>query len=406
MIDKNCLWANTANLSQPSMPLEGTIQTDVAIIGGGFTGLLSAYYLQKMGRKATIIEQNIIGSGASGLNGGMLIPSYRENLDKIAENLGLEAAGKMLKLQLDAATLLKDIIQEHDIKCSLTLGGYLKAAHTLEYVESFKRNQEFMYENFGLETIVVSDAETKAHLNSDLYCGGAIDPNGMSFHPYNYALGIAEVIKQLGATIYEQTNVTEIKKTDSEYILYTQNGKVKADHVIVATNGYTTNITPKLRSSIVPRDTYVIATEILPESFAKQLLPTFKSVSDTMPLKYYFRLTPDNRMLFGGSVDEEGIGSEAKYQQIHGNMLTVFPQLKEYSIEFKWGGKVAMTADEFPHIGTTREGIHYALGYNGRGALLSTMMGKLLAFNVIGEKRELNPLEIISLPEIMTNTSM
>lgn len=406
MLDQQCLWVHTANQTQPRFSIEETIQADVAIIGAGFTGLLAAYHLQKMGFKTVVLEKEAVGAGASGLNGGMLIPGFRQSMDKITETYGIDAAGKMLQFQLEAVDLMKEIVFQHKIDCSLTVGGYLKAAHEPAFINLFKKNQEFMYEKFGYETFVVEGSESKDHLNSDLYCGGLIDPNGMNFHPLNYAFGMANVIEQMGGLIFEQSPVTKIERTNSDYILLAPKGRVKASQVIVATNGYTTGITPKLKKSIIPKNSYVIATEPLAQSVAQQLLPSFKSVSDTKPLLYYFRLTPDNRMLFGGSVDEQGLGSEAIYSQIHNNMLSVFPQLKNTQIEFKWGGKVAATADQFPHIGITDNGVHYAMGYNGRGALLSTMMGKLLALNVKGEKRELNPLENIPLREIYTHSSI
>jgi gamma-glutamylputrescine oxidase len=396
----NSLWEHTAKYLKPREPLESDSEVDVAIIGGGYTGLATAYFLQSMGIRSAIVEQHRIGWGASGRNAGMSIPGFKMHIGTIMKKWGHDAAKEMLNMSIDGIKLVTDIIHEHDIDCSLYHQGSLNAAFKESHFEMFKRNQEFMEKQFNYKTSLLNHHEIESELGTSFYHGILVDPHAISFHPLNYALGLAKAVEKRGGAIYEQTPVTKIIKQNDKVLLETPQSSLKASHLVIATNGYSTPLTPKLFKSIIPMGSYMIATEPLDPELAQKLIPHNRSVSDSKKFLYYFRLSPDNRMVFGGRVSFDCSESPEIYEQIHNNMLLVFPELKNYKVDFKWGGLIALTPDMLPHIGRTKEGFHFALGYSGRGATISTLMGKLVALNIKEESRQLSHLEKLPLYQI------
>ncbi|WP_035445474.1 NAD(P)/FAD-dependent oxidoreductase [Bacillus sp. UNC41MFS5] len=394
------LWKHTAKNLKLRYPLTSDVEVDTAIIGGGYTGLATAYFLQSLGIQSAIVEQHHIGWGASGRNAGMSIPGFKMHIGTIMKKWGHEAANEMLNMSIDGIKLVTDIIHEHDIDCSLSNQGSISAAFKESHFETFKRNQEFMEKHFQYRTTVLNRHEVETELGTDIYHGLLVDPHAISFHPLNYALGLAKAVEERGVTIFEKTPVSKITKQQDKVILDTPQGRVKASHLVIATNGYTTSLTPKLFKSVIPMGSYMIATEPLDNDLAQKLIPQRRSVSDSKKFLYYFRLSPDNRMIFGGRVSFDCNETPEVYEQTHRNMLSVFPELKDYKVDYKWGGLIALTPDMLPHIGKTEEGFHFALGYSGRGATISTLMGKLLALNIKAEERPLHHLEKLPLRQI------
>lgn len=396
----NSLWNHTANSLHSRDPLTSDIEVDTAIIGGGYTGLASAYFLQSFGIQSAIIEQHRIGWGASGRNAGMSIPGFKMHLGTIMKKWGHDTAKEMLQMSIDGIKLATDMIHEHNIDCSLSNQGSISAAFKESHFETFKRNQEFMEKNFQYKTTILDRHELQSELGTDTYHGLLVDPNAISFHPLNYALGLAAAVEEKDGMIFENTQVLKITKQRDKVILETPKGRVIAAHLIIATNGYTTGLTPKLFKSIIPMGSYMIATEPLDSSLAKKLIPNKRVVSDSKKFLYYFRLSPDNRMIFGGRVSFDCNETAEVYEQTQRNMVSVFPELKDVKVDFKWGGLIALTPDMLPHIGKTKEGYLFALGYSGRGATISTLMGKLLALNIKNEQRQPYHLESLPLRQI------
>lgn len=395
------LWSSTANKSKERPSHQSHLEFDVAIIGGGFTGLATAYYLQRFGYRTVILEQGRIGGGASGRNAGMLIPGYKMNIQKIDKKWGTDFAAQMLDLTKDAIEEIKKIVETYHIDCSLSPTGSISAAFKESHFETFKRNQEYMERNFGYSTFVLNKQQMSSELGTDLYQGVSVDPHGVSFQPLNYLLGLADVVEDLGGTIFEQSEVLSISYKKNQATITTPKGTILSSKVVIATNGYTTPAVSKtLTKSVIPVGSYMIATEPLDKETAKKLIPNNRVVSDSKKFLYYFRLTPDDRMLFGGRVSFTGQETPELYEIMRQSMLTVFPELKDVKTDYTWGGLVAMTMDMLPHIGTTKDGTYYALGYSGRGAAISTMMGKLIALNIQNENYEKSNIEKIPLKEI------
>jgi gamma-glutamylputrescine oxidase len=393
-------WSKTSNPQPKRKSVVGEIQADVAIIGAGFTGLATAYFLQKLGYKAVVLDEYCVGWGGSGRNGSLMLVGYKHSLVHIAKKYGVEAAKEMLHMSLDGINLVKKIVNEHQIDCDLTNKGSFCAAFKPSHLEGLKKEQEFMMKHLDYENYIVEAKDSRQEVNSPLYHGGLIDPNSHYFHPLNYAIGLADAVEAVGGQIYESSKAISIKHTQNEVIISTSEGTVKAKEVVVATNGYTSSLVNKLHKSVIPVGSFMIATKQLEKSLAESLIPNRRGLFDTKKWLYYFRLSQDNRLLFGGRVDFRAKENTDLFNTLRGNMLEVFPQLQNVEIEYKWGGKLALTMDLFPHIGKTDDGVHFALGYSGHGVSLSTLMGKLIAMNIHQKERNLTKLEKLPLKEV------
>lgn len=391
------LWADTANQLKARPSLEGTIETDVVIIGAGFTGLATAYYLRKAGVNCVVLDKNLVGWGASGRNAGMVLTGFKNSIQKIEKRWNREIAKVFLEQSGLGIEKVREIVEAEAIECSLSHCGSMKAAFKPIHSEALKREQEFMWQAYQYELQYVDRNQLKTELDSEYYHGGLVDFKSYSFHPLNYALGLANAVEESGGEIFEQTEVTSVDKNHQGYSVRTARGAVKAAHIVFATNGYTEKLNNTLTRSIMPMGSYIIATEPLEKQVAERLIPNNRMISDTKNFLYYFRRTPDERILFGGRVSFNSKEDASLYQSLRENLLNVFPELSDCKIEYKWGGKVAFPMDFFPHVGTIENTMHYALGYCGHGASTSTLFGEYVAKNIISPNREKTKLEELPL---------
>ncbi|MEX2460620.1 MAG: FAD-binding oxidoreductase [Paenibacillaceae bacterium] len=393
-------WAKTSNTQRNREQLAGSVTTDVVIVGAGFTGLATSYYLQKLGYKTVVLDEHCVGWGGSGRNGSLMLVGYKHSLVAIAKKYGIEAAKEMLHMSLDGINLVKEIVENHQIACDLTKKGSFCAAFKPSHFEGLKKEQEFMMKHLDYENYIVDAKNSKQEVDSPLYHGGLIDPNSHYFHPLNYAIGLADAVESVGGVIYEQSPAISISRQQNRVTVSTPQGQVEAKELVIATNGYTSPLVKKLYKSVIPVKSFMIATNPLDPKVADSLIPNRRGVFDTKKWLYYFRLSTDNRLLFGGRVDFRAEENDKLFSTLRGNMLEVFPQLQNSKIDLKWGGNLALTMDMFPHIGRTEDGTHFALGYSGHGVSLSTLMGKLLALNIHQKDRKLTTLEKLPLKEV------
>jgi len=393
-------WAATAVGDRDRPELDGDLSVDVAVIGGGFTGLSAAYHLQELGLKAAVLEQHRVGWGASGRNAGMLIPGFKYGFAELAQRWGLEGARALLRLKLESADLVEQIITRHNIACHWRRCGSLAAAWKPSHMEELREAQRFNAQQLGYETWIVEKDDLATELDSPVYHGGKVDPHACGFHPLNYALGLARAVEERGGLIFHGSPVRGLQRAGDDWVLQTPRGRVRARHVVVGTNGHTPPVVPRLHRSIMPVGNNVIVTQPLDEELARRLIPNDRMVYDTKRLLYYFRLTPDRRMLFGGRGVLSGREGPPSFRVLQRAMTRIFPDLAGARIEYAWGGYTGFTLDFLPHIGRTRDGIWFALGYCGSGAALSTMMGRLLALDIAGRERSRYPLEELDLKPI------
>ncbi len=395
-MDLISLWEATSNNVTKREPLEGDRHCDVVLIGGGFSGLSTAYHLQKEGYDTVILEKDKVGGGASGRNGGQILTGFSDSMSSILEQKGIETAKAMLDMSLDSIDLISQIIDENGISCGFHRNGHIVAAYKDSHVDKLKKEQETLKKHFGYDVDVLEQHELSNELNSPLYKGGSVDPNSAMFHPYNYAIGLADTLEGMGGTIYEKTEATNIHhESSNKVVVSTPNGRVIAKEIVLVTNGYTSeNLHKKIARTIIPIESIMIATEQLPEDVVSNLIKKNRACFDTKNLLYYFRRTDDNRIAFGGSGRSTSKSDENNlFNNLHKGLLDVFPDLEDASIEYRWGGKVGFTREFLPYIGRLDDGTHFAYGYAGHGAAMSTLLGKVLAENIMDNDRGFSPLE-------------
>jgi glycine/D-amino acid oxidase-like deaminating enzyme len=349
-------------------------RTDVAIVGGGYTGLAAALALSKRGVDSTVLEQHTIGWGASGRNGGFVLPGYKPEMEELAQRLGPERAGRMFRLSLEAIRTLSDLVSEERISCSFVRCGAITLAAKPGHMRTLEQSQRFMREQLGYETELLSRDELSREIGSIRYFGGLCDPGGCSVQPAQYVRGLAAAAGRSGARLVEGAEVKRIRPIQGGFELLTNQGAVRAREVLAATNGYTSGAFAALRRRIIPIGSYQIATVPLDQEMTRRLIPRNRVFSDTKNLLYYFRLSPDGRMVFGGRASFTPTGTRRSAKILAEGMREVFPDLAGVDIEYAWSGKVAYPMDHLPHAGRLG-GIHYSMGYCGHGVALATYLG-------------------------------
>ncbi|WP_397576904.1 NAD(P)/FAD-dependent oxidoreductase [Sphingorhabdus sp.] len=362
-------------------PLDYALDCDVAVIGGGFTGLSAALACAEKGLKVALLEAQSIGFGASGRNGGQLIPGLRWSMREIDAAFGRERAKAIFDLAWDAGARVHDRIVRHDIQCDLK-SGHLEAAYKPGHFEDMQREAEFLSREFGWDSVnVVAPADLHKHINGGDYHGGLYDSKGGHFHPLNYAIGLAKAALAAGVLIFEHTAAQTPVDRGGYVEIAAGTGSLSARHVIIATDNWTGDIAPELSRYTVPIMNYNIATAPLPN--ADQLLPSDAAVADSRFVLNYFRLSADKRLIFGGGEKYVRRPPADIAGFVRKHMVEVFPALAQTDIDYAWGGAVGVTMNRLPHMG--RKGnIFYAHGFSGHGALVTTVAGEVMAEAVLG----------------------
>ncbi|WP_090633953.1 NAD(P)/FAD-dependent oxidoreductase [Neobacillus massiliamazoniensis] len=377
-MDTLSLWKATANSYEKGRTLEGNEETDVVVIGAGFTGLSSAFHLQKLGKNVIVLEQETVGYGASGRNGGMVLPGYKPTMQELVKKYGQDEAKLLNDLSLISIELVKKIIDEHQINCDFRNTGHIVVAYKAKHFEELKLESEYLNKHFGYESRVLDRSQLHIEIDSPIYHGCLVDDSSYSFQPLNYAIGLAEAAKSIGARIFEHSKVLSIEYGQNSVKVLTEKGAVTAKDIIVATDAYSGKIMNELNQGVLPISARIIATEQLPESLLNTVIPNDRMVFDTSSFLYYFRRTPENRIVFGGGDIRPNLG-DGVYQKVYNAMIKLMPRLAGSKMDYRWGGFIGVTIDQFPVIGRTKEGAYFAAGYTGHGASLSTLFGKLLA---------------------------
>jgi gamma-glutamylputrescine oxidase len=379
----NSYYQATANAWETQPRFVGEGKYDVAVIGGGFTGLSVALACVEKGLKVVLLEKDSIGFGASGRNGGQLIPGLRWSMREIDEEFGRERAQAIFDLAYGAVERVKGRIAKHDIQCDLK-AGHLEAAYKPAHFDAMQRDAEFLAKQFGWESEIVSPKDMGKHISGGGYHGGIYDPKGGHFHPLNYALGLAEACKAAGVRIIENSPVIELADFSSpssdEVEIRAQTPQL-AHKVIVATDTWIHGLDSELGRYTIPIMNYNVATAPLPN--ADQLLPSDAAVADSRFVLNYFRLSADKRLIFGGGEKYVQTPPADIAAFVRKHIVEVFPSLADVPIDYAWGGAVGVTMNRLPHFG--RKGnVFYAHGFSGHGALVTTLAGELLAEAVTG----------------------
>lgn len=391
-------WQTTATPFESST-LHLPRRVDVAVIGGGYTGLSAARALALRGARVAVLEAMHVGWGASSRNGGQVLTGMKKGVGTLTAHYGLEQTQRWFELSLRAIDLVEQIVREEGIECDFVRSGHLEAAAKPSHYAAFQQEAERLERDFNHKVRVLSRADMPQELNSPRYHGVLVDELSAGLNPARYVQGLARAAERAGAQIFERTRVEQLTREGDGFLVKTSLGSLLADHVLAATNGYIDSALPAIRRRVIPVGSYIIATEQLPEAVASGLIPKGRMVFDTKNFLYYFRLTADKRLIFGGRAtfsppDQHTLPRSTR--ALSKGMLEVFPQLKRTRVEYSWGGTLGFTFDIMPHAGQLN-GIHYALGYAGHGVAIATYLGSQMAAVISGE-RGANPFATLGFP--------
>lgn len=378
-------YAASASPAPQRPPLSGMLETDVCIVGGGYSGLSTALHLAESGRGVTVLEAARIGWGASGRNGGQVINGLNASLETIQNRYGETTAQYIGGMLQEGAGIIYGNIEKYTIQCDL-MRGNIYAAFTTKHMRELEAKQA-LWRKFSMDDHELLDkAGIGRHVGTDAYCGGMIDHSGAHLHPLNLALGEARAIEENGGKIFEHSPVVSYRKHGTDCIATTTDGEIKCKHLVFCGNAYLGKVVPKLVSRVMPVSTQVMATEPLSEALANTLLPTGMCVEDVRYILDYYRLSADRRMLFGGGTVYGGSDPSDIKAKLWPNMLKIFPELKSTKIDYAWSGNFALSFSRVPQMGTLEDNVWFAHGYSGHGVTGSHLFGRVLAEAINGDR--------------------
>ena len=387
-MQKSPLW--TDQFSRPNNLITSdslSAETDIAIVGSGYTGLCAARILKKNGASVTVLDRNTIGWGASSRNGGMATPGLKQGIQKIHKIYGEKLAHEFWKISVDAIDLIDEIVNEHSIDCDWERNGHASLATKPSHAPRLKEYGSWLEKEFGHYQKYIPKHQIRDEIGSNTYYGALTDEISGGLHPSKYVFGLASTVSNLGVQLCENTAVTKIEKNDSNnFKLITSKGDITAKKVIIATNGYTDRLVSKLKPLIFSVGSYIVVTEPLTNELQNIINPKRRMYYDSKWFLNYFRLTPDGRMLWGGRNDlSTDLDLDDSAKRLSKELYTVFPDLKDIPITHTWTGKLGITFDLMPHIGKVN-GIYYAFGYGGHGLSIATYLGTEIGLMLAGKK--------------------
>ncbi|HET9906603.1 MAG TPA: FAD-binding oxidoreductase [Anaerolineales bacterium] len=381
-------------------------KVDVAVIGGGFTGLSAARTLAKRGAKVAVLEANTIGWGASSRNGGMTLTGLKPSMHTVIKKYGRDVARRLFQCSLESVDTVEQVVKEENIDCGFARRGHLLVANKPNQFDALQQEVEFMEKEFNHKVRVVSREGQREEIGTDLYYGALIDEVSGGLNPAQYVTGLARAAERAGATLHARARVNRLERASSplgasgnRFLLETERGTVHAENVMVGTSGYTGSVTKKLQKKIVPIGSFIIATERLSDELANELSPKNRMIFDYKHYLNYFRLW-DNRMIFGGRAAffPENKNTIARSAEIlRREMIQVYPQLKDIKIEYVWGGTLDFAFDMMTHVGEV-DGIYYSLGYAGHGVAMASYLGKTVAEAMLAGNIKDHPFASFSFP--------
>ena len=380
----NSYYAATRNHTGDFPVLEESVECDVCVIGAGYTGLSSALFLAEAGYSVTVLEAAKVGYGASGRNGGQLVNSYSRDVDVIEQRYGEKSAEILGSMMFEGADIIRQRIQHYDIQCDYRPGGIFAALNKKQF--KGLAEQKRSWERYGNRNLQLLDAKDIAgEVGCENYIGGLLDKQGGHVHPLNLALGEASAIIGLGGRIFEQSAAENITYGEPN-VVRTAKGVVRAKYLLIAGNAYLPqNLDPRVTRKSMPCGSQIVVTEPLSAEVARSLITHNYCVEDCNYLLDYYRLTADNRLLYGGGV-VYGAREPADIEQlIRPKILKTFPQLKNVKIDYRWTGNFLLTMSRMPQFGRIEKNAYYMQGYSGHGVTCSHLAGKLISEVIRGD---------------------
>jgi len=362
-------------------PLDGDLSVDVAIVGGGISGVSAALHLAERGFNVALLESEHIGWGASGRNGGQVLPGFGASQTAIKSLVGAKASRRLWDMSVEAVDLLHAQIQRFNIPCD-PVQGYLHAAIKPRHVRELEEAQEELAELGAPVGRLLKGEAMHARLRSTRYLAVLEDRLAGHIHPLNYTLGLARAAQAAGAKLFTQTRVTKVEPGKT-IRLHTRNGKVSADFLLLSGGAYLGGLMNAIAGYIMPAGTYIIATE--PRADIAELIPGNEAVCDLNFVLNYFRRSADNRLLFGGRVSYSTLQPPGLAASMLKRAVQVFPQLRDAKVDFVWGGNVDITRNRAPHFGRLADNILFTQGFSGHGVALTGLAGKVAAEAIAGQ---------------------
>jgi gamma-glutamylputrescine oxidase len=385
----------TANPFAPAPKLEGEASADVVIIGGGYTGLHAALNAIERGYSVILLEAGRVGWGASGRNGGQMIPGWRKGASELISRFGRARAKTLFELALDARTLTVERIAKHNVQCDLHVNGHLTLAAKQADLDWMNAEVEALADVMEYpHTRVLSAVEAREQVAADGFHGALLDECGGQLHPLNYALGLADAARAAGVTLHESSRVTRIESTEG-VVAHTEHGVVRARYGVLACDALLEGLERRIAGRIMPVANYIGVTA--PLSDPQKIIADHLAVSDSRFVVNYFRMTEDGRLLFGGGERYTPDPPQDMAAFVRGHMLGIFPQLSDARIEYAWGGLVSITVSRLPHIGRLGD-LFFAHGYSGQGVLTPALAGKVLVEAMAGTAERFDILSSIAPP--------
>jgi glycine/D-amino acid oxidase-like deaminating enzyme len=368
-------------------------RADVVVVGAGYTGLSAARRLAMQGASVLVLDREKAGWGASSRNGGQVLTGLKLDPATLVRRYGERRARDLFDAASESIVHLESVIAAESIDCDYQRTGHIQAAWKPAHFEAFRAEQALLARVFGHSVDLLSRSEQRAEIASDAYHGVTIDPKSAALNPAQYVDGLAKAASRRGARIATGVAVDRLQRDAGGWRVVTADGEIQARDVIVATNGYSDRASGALRRRLVPVGSYIVATEPQPAALAAALLPNRRMAFDSKNFLFYFRVTDDHRVIFGGRAEftqpSEGTIRRAA-AILRGGMTRVFPQLESAAVEYAWGGNVAFTRDQLPHAGRL-EGAYVAAGYCGHGIAMATWLGDAIG-RMAGGERVVHPL--------------
>ena len=370
---------------------------DVAIVGGGLTGLSAALALARRGASVSLLEQDRVAGEASGRNGGQCNNGTLQNYAALAAKVGIDRARYYYQTYNSAVDTVERLVQEEGVDCSFQRTGKLKLAAKPSHYDGLARAWESLSKDVDPDVQLLSADELRGEIDSDAFHGGLIQPLSAQLHVGRFGVGLAEAARRQGAAIHEHAPVTGLSRQASgRWRVATPKGELEASQVLVATGGSGPGPFAWFRRRVIPVGSFIVVTEPLGRERALSLIPGNRACVTSMNVGHYFRLTPDWRLLFGGrarfTVSTPRSDQESG-KLLQAAMVAVFPQLADVAIDYCWGGSVDMSADRLPRAGEREPGLFYAMGYSGHGVQMATHMGQVMGEVLNGDSRN-NPWDL------------
>jgi glycine/D-amino acid oxidase-like deaminating enzyme len=381
------LWAATAMPATSYPRLASDVAADCVIVGGGFTGLSTALHSAGRGLRAVLLEANEPGWGASGRNGGQVIPGLKLDPSELSAKYGEERGRRLTATVGATADLVFELIAQHGIECNASRSGWIQGAPGPKgFAEVRNRAEEWAA--LGADVALLDRDEVRARIGGGDYVGAFLDRRGGTLNPLSYARGLARAAAAAGAAIHGDSPAIALERVGQRWKVSTPTGSVTAPYAVLCTNAYTDQLWPGLAQTVIPVLSSVVATEPLSDNLRKVILPGREGVSETRRLLNWFGIDRDNRLIFGGRASQRETEDAQAFRPVLTRLRSLLPILGEPRIQFRWAGHVALTTDHVPHLSTLAPNLYAGLGYNGRGVAMSTMMGKLLAERVAGARED------------------